>query len=163
MVLVSMDVRNCCGQKVAGVKTLLFLVIKKDILIIKKDILVLGEGSIQGLDDTTITAETKYPINFTRSRRKFVLSLHYNRSNSFLFLEVVKMDEFEAAKDSKIKPYPLCLGNISKDFTMNNNMKKTGLKEHVRAFSVGYNIINTNDILGIHNYWIIKCLHSSKF
>ena len=125
-------------------------------LIIKKDILVLGEGSTQGLDDTMVTAETKYPINFTRSRRKFVLSLHYNRSNSFLFLEAVKMYEFKAAKDSKIKPYPLCLGNISKDFTMNNNMKKTGLKEYVHAFSVNYNIINTNDILDIHKYLIIK-------
>ena len=30
------------------------------------------------------------------------------------------------AKDSEMKPYPLCLGNISKDFTL-NNMKKAGL------------------------------------
>ena len=32
-----------------------------------KDILVLGEESKQGLDDTTLTAEAKYPINFTQS------------------------------------------------------------------------------------------------
>ena len=30
----------------------------------KKDILFLGEGATQGLDDTTITAEAEYPINF---------------------------------------------------------------------------------------------------
>ena len=30
-----------------------------------KDILILGEGPIKGLEDTTLTAETKYPINFT--------------------------------------------------------------------------------------------------
>ena len=30
-----------------------------------KDILILGEGATQGLDDTTLTAEVKYPINFT--------------------------------------------------------------------------------------------------
>ena len=30
-----------------------------------KNILILGEGPIQGLEDTTLTAETKYPINFT--------------------------------------------------------------------------------------------------
>ena len=30
-----------------------------------KDILTLGEGPIQGLDDTALTAEAKYPINFT--------------------------------------------------------------------------------------------------
>ena len=34
------------------------------------------------------------------------------------------MYEFKA-KQSQIKPYPLCLGNISKDFTA-DNMKKQG-------------------------------------
>ena len=29
-----------------------------------KDILIIGEGSTQGLDDTTLTAEAKYFINF---------------------------------------------------------------------------------------------------
>ena len=31
----------------------------------KKNILVLGEGPIQGLDNATITAEAKYPIDST--------------------------------------------------------------------------------------------------
>ena len=31
----------------------------------RKDILILGEGPAQGLDDTTLTAEAKYPINCT--------------------------------------------------------------------------------------------------
>ena len=48
-----------------------------------KDILILGEGSIQWLDDTTLTAEAKYPIDFTQSVKLLVLSLHYNKSNSF--------------------------------------------------------------------------------
>ena len=30
-----------------------------------EDILILGEVPTQGLDDTTLTAEAKYPINFT--------------------------------------------------------------------------------------------------
>lgn len=42
----------------------------------KKDILVLGEGPTQRLGDTTITTETKYIINFTRSKSKFCLSLN---------------------------------------------------------------------------------------
>ena len=41
------------------------------------------EVSTQGLDDTTLTAEVKYPINFTHENKRFVLSLHYNGSNSF--------------------------------------------------------------------------------
>ena len=94
-----------------------------------KDILFLGKSPRQGLDDTKITAEAKYTINFTYSGKKFVLSLHYNGSNSFLFVNVVKMYQFKA-KDSEIKPYPLCLGNISKYFTI-DNMKKTGLKGSV--------------------------------
>ena len=36
-----------------------------------KYILILGEGATQGLDNTTLTPETKYPINFTRSRKRF--------------------------------------------------------------------------------------------
>ena len=41
-----------------------------------KDILILGEGPIQGLDDTTLTAEAEYSINFTQSGKIFVLRLH---------------------------------------------------------------------------------------
>ena len=37
-----------------------------------KDILILGEGPTQVLDDTTSTAEAKYPINSTQSRKRFV-------------------------------------------------------------------------------------------
>ena len=55
-----------------------------------KDILILDEGSTQGLADTTSTAEAKYPINFTQLRKGFVLSLHYNGSNSFLFVNATK-------------------------------------------------------------------------
>ena len=35
-----------------------------------KDILLLGEGSTQGLDDTTLTAEAKYPANFTQPNKR---------------------------------------------------------------------------------------------
>ena len=62
----------------------------------KKDILILGEGPTQGLDDTTMTAEAKYTVNFTRSGRKFCLSLHYNGSNSFVFANSSKIYQFKA-------------------------------------------------------------------
>ena len=55
------------------------------------------------------------------------------------------------AKNSEIKDYALCLGNISKDFTI-DNLKKTGLKGVVNVFSVDFNPIDTNDILDIHKY-----------
>ena len=56
-----------------------------------KDILILGGGPTQGLDDTTLIAKAKYPINFTKSGKRFVLSLHYNGSNSFLFVNATKV------------------------------------------------------------------------
>ena len=61
-----------------------------------KDILVFGEGAAQGLDDTTLTPEAKYPINFTQSNKRFVLCLHYNGSNSFLFVNATKRYQFKA-------------------------------------------------------------------
>ena len=66
-----------------------------------KNILILGEGP-QGLDDTTLTAEAKYSMNFTQSNRKFILSLHYNGRNSFLFVNTTKIYKFKP-NDSEIK------------------------------------------------------------
>ena len=55
-----------------------------------KNILILGGRPTQVLDDTTLTAECKYCINFTQSRKRFVLSTHYNASNSFYPLMLQK-------------------------------------------------------------------------
>ena len=92
-----------------------------------KIFLIFGEGPTQGLDGTTLTAEKLYSINFTRNK-KFCLSLHYNGANSYLFVNCTEIIKFKA-KDSEIlilDMIPLCLGNISKDFSV-DNMKKTGL------------------------------------
>ena len=82
--------------------------------------------------------------------KRFVLSPHYNGSNSFLFVNATKIYQFKG-KDSEAKDYVLCLGNILKDFTI-NNMKKTGLKGIAKFFTVDFNPIDTNNILDIHKY-----------
>ena len=69
----------------------------------KKDILVLGEGPTEVLYDTTITAEAKHSINFSRSQRNFCLTLHYNGSKGFSFPNTTKMYQFKAKKNP-IKP-----------------------------------------------------------
>ena len=115
-----------------------------------KDILILDEGTTQILGDTTLTAEAKYPINFTQSRKRFVLSLHYNARNNFLFVNATKIYQFKA-KDSEIKDYTLCLGNISKEFAI-NNIKKNSIKRKCEIFSFNFNPIDTNDILDVHRY-----------
>ena len=114
----------------------------------KKDISVLGEGPTQGLDDTTLTAEKKYSINFTEHNKKFCLRLHYNGANSYLFVNGVEIHKFKE-KDSEINAIPLCLGNISKDFSA-DNMKKTQLYGYVYDFSVDYDTIAVGDKLDIH-------------
>ena len=42
-----------------------------------KDILIFGKDPTQKLDDTVLSAEAQYSINFPRSNRKFCLSLHF--------------------------------------------------------------------------------------
>ena len=86
--------------------------------------------------------------------RKFCLRLHYNRGNSFLFVNATEICQFKA-KDSEVKKYLLCLGNISKYFTA-INMKQTGLTGYVYEFSVDYNIADTSNIIGIHKNLIYK-------
>ena len=119
----------------------------------KKDILVLGIGPTQGLEHT-LTAEKMYSINFTATKKKLCLSLHYNGANSYLFVNGKEIHKFKA-KYSKIIATPLCLGNTSKDLTV-DNMRKTGSNGCVYDFIVDYDAISVDDILNIHNHLMKK-------
>ena len=50
------------------------------------NIYVMGDGFTQGIHDTTLHVEKKYYRNFTEPDVKFVLSLHYNGDDSYLFV-----------------------------------------------------------------------------
>ena len=105
----------------------------------KEDIVLLGEGPTQGLGNTTLTTEKIYSINFTKNNKKFCLRLHYNEANSYLFVngtDIIK----SKAKGSEIVAYPLCLGNISKEFFV-DDILRTGLNKYIYDFSVDYNAI----------------------
>ena len=119
----------------------------------KKDILVLGRDPTQGLE-STLTAKKMYSINFTVTKNKYCLSLLYYGANSYLFVNGAEIVKFKA-KDSEIVASPLCLGNISKDWST-DNMKKTGLTGYVYDFSADYNAIAVDDIKDIHNYLMKK-------
>ena len=93
-------------------------------MIIKKDILVLGIDPTQ----QTLTAEKMYSINFTVTKGKLCLDLHYNGTNSYLFVNGTEIYKFKA-KDSEIAASPLCLGNISKDWSTDNMKKKQVLMD----------------------------------
>ena len=119
----------------------------------KKDILILGKDPTQGLEHA-LNAEKIYSINFTATGKKFCLSLHYNGANSYLFVNGTEIYKFKA-KDSEIVAAPLCLGNISKDWSV-DNMKKTGFNGYVYDFSVDYDATDVDDIVDIHKYLMKK-------
>ena len=95
-----------------------------------------------------------YSINFTVTKKKFCLSLHYNGTNSYLFVNGMEIIKFKA-KDSEIVLSPLCLGNVSKDWFI-DDMKKTGFNGYVYDFSVDYNITDADDIKDIQKYLMKK-------
>ena len=95
-----------------------------------------------------------YSINFTVTERNFCLSLRYNGVNNYLFVNGTEIIRFKA-KDSNIVASPLCLRNISNDWST-DNMKKTGLTGYVYDFGVDYNAITVNDIKDIYIYLMKK-------
>ena len=114
----------------------------------KEDILILGKGLNQGLEGT-LSAEKMHSINFTENNKTFCFSL-----NSFLFVTDTEIHKFKA-KDSEIVLTPLCLGNISKQWSI-DNMKQTGLNGYVYNLNVDYGAIVVDDILDIHKYLMKK-------
>ena len=94
-----------------------------------------------------------YSINFTVTK-KICLSLPYNGANSYLFVNGTEIIKFKA-KGSEIVSVPLCLGNISKDWSV-NNMARAGFNSYVYDFSVDYDAIAVDDILNIHKYLMKK-------
>ena len=59
------------------------------------------------------------------------------------------------AKDSEIVASPLCSGNVSKDWSV-DNMKKTRFNGYVYDFSVDYDATDVDYILDIHKYLMKK-------
>ena len=88
------------------------------------------------------------------TKNKFCLRLHYNGANSSLFVNGTEIYKFKA-KESEIVATPLCLGNISKDWSV-DTMKKTDLNGYVYDFSVDYDAIAADDIEDIHKYSMKK-------
>ena len=76
------------------------------------------------------------------------MSLHCNGTNCYIFVNGIEIIKFKA-KDSEIVPTPLCLGNNSKDCSV-DNVKITGFTGYVHDFSVDYDPIAVHDVKDIH-------------
>ena len=67
------------------------------------NIYVMGDGLIQGINDTTIYAEKNYWRNFTDPGKKYIISLHYNGDDSYLFVNGRQELKFKAKTDQLVK------------------------------------------------------------
>ena len=97
-----------------------------------------------------ITTEAKFIVNITTFRKKLSKSI-LQCNQQFFHNNGVQIHQFKT-KDSEIKLYLLCLGKISKNFTV-DDMKKIVLKGFVYNISFSYETIDVTDIADIH-----KCL-----
>ena len=63
----------------------------------------MGKDYVQKINDTTIYAEKMYYRNFTDPGNKFVLNLHYNGNDSYLFVNCRQELKFKTKTDQLVK------------------------------------------------------------
>ena len=83
------------------------------------NIFIMGDGFVQGINDMTLYAEKIYSQNFTQPNKKFVLSLHYNDNDSYLFINGKQELKFKAKPDRSIKE-KFCIANLNGQISMDN-------------------------------------------
>ena len=120
--------------------------------VLRKDFV---QGISTGIGGSTIYAEKLYNIEFTQPGKRFVLSLHYNGDNSYLFVSGVEQLKLKS-KFSYLDRNPFTLGNISADWPL-QNIEKTGLHGNIYDCSIDYWPIDTGKIRDIH-----RCLMKKK-
>ena len=118
-------------------------------------IYVMSTGLTQGIHDTTLYAEKNFYRNFTDLGKKFVLSLHYNGDDSYLFVNGGQELKFKCKTDQLVKE-KLCIGNLSDQWTTSES-EKTGVYRKTHDFVVDYEqIAETTKILDMHRYLMTK-------
>ena len=115
----------------------------------KNNILILGKGSVQ-ISNTTVQAKSELKTNCTLPQ-KFILSVHYNGDDSYLFVNNIQQYKFKA-KDSEIKTRKLCLGGVSTDSSLSDF---TAISK-IYYFSVDYQLATTDKIQKLPKYLLKK-------
>ena len=116
----------------------------------------MGDGFVKGINDTTLYAEKIYSQNFTQPNKMFVLSLHYNNNDSYLFINGKQELKFKAKPNLVLIEKRLCIGNLSVQWTANES-EKTGLNGNIYDFIVDYKgIKSVKYIYDMHRYLMIK-------
>ena len=86
------------------------------------NIFIMGDAFVQVINDTTLYAEKMFSQNFTQPSTKFVLSLHYNGDDSYLFVNGKQELKFKAKTESLVTE-KLCIGNISDNWSTSESEK----------------------------------------
>ena len=138
----------------------------------QSEIYVLGKDFIEGVTTvgppvltgktskrTKIYAEKVYKHKFTKPNEKFVLSLHYNGDNSYLFVNGGEELKFKAkTSNNEMKQNIMCMVNLSSDWSSINSTS-TGLSGSVYDFAVDYYPVNSvKTIYDIHRFLMKKHL-----
>ena len=111
---------------------------------------VVGTGLTQGIYDTTLYAEKNFYRNFKDPGKKFMLSLHYNGDDSYLFVNGRQELKFKCKTDQ------LCIGNLSDQWTT-SEPEKTALYGSIYDFVVDYEqIVGVKAIYDMHRYLMTK-------
>ena len=114
-------------------------------------IYVVGKDFVQGINDTTIYAEK----NFYRNFKKFMLSLHYNGDDTYLFVNGRQELKFKCKTDQLVKE-KLRLANLSDQWTTSES-EKTGFYGNIYDFVVDYKTIyGVRPIYDMHRYLMKK-------
>ena len=105
----------------------------------KHHIYILGKSFTQGLQyGATIYAEHDYvKVNGSQVNKKFILSVHYNGDNSYLFINGVKQFQFKAMSSLKLDNL-LVIGNTTTNFPGQTDYKKASLHGDIYDFLVSY-------------------------
>ena len=119
------------------------------------NIYVMGELFIQGINNTTIYAEKKFYRNFKDPGKEFILILHYNGDDSYLFVNGRQKLKCKCKTDQLVKE-KLCIGNLSDQWTTSES-EKTGLYGNIYDFVVDYEqILGVKAIYDMHRYLMAK-------
>ena len=112
------------------------------------NIYVMGKDFVQGINKV-------YSQNFTQPSRKFVLSLHFNRDDSYLFVNGKQELKFKCKTDQLVKE-KFYLETLSDQWTTSES-EKTGLHGNTYDFVVNYEqIVGVGPIYDFHRYLMIK-------
>ena len=119
------------------------------------NIYVMGDLFVRGINDRTLYAGKVYSQNFTQQSKKFVVSLHNNGDDNYLFVNGKQELKFKCKTEHLVKE-KLCLGNLSDQWTMSES-EKTGLHGNIYDFVVDFEqIVGIGPIYDFHRYLMIK-------